>query len=94
MASAKINPQKSNLQKINLLKVYVQFLQTVLRGTINYVIIRKSTQMPNGRSGFDSQCSRFIKVWYMHLLTLNHHLQYAKRLFNIIARCIGRLLEF
>ena len=94
MTSAKINPQKSNLQKINLLKVYVQFLQTLLPGKINYVIIRKSTQMPNGRSGFDSQCARFIKVWYMNLLTLSHHLQYAKRLCNITARCIGRLLEF
>ena len=62
------------------------FCKPLLLGKINYVTLGQSTQIPNGRSGFNSQCSRFIKVWYMHLLTLNHPLQYAKRLCNIIAR--------
>ena len=62
------------------------FRKPLMPGKINYVTLGQSTQMPNGRSGFNFWCSRFIKAWYMDLLTLNHSLQYAKSLCNIIAR--------
>ena len=62
------------------------FFKPLMPGKINYATLGQSTQMPNGRSGFNFRCSRFIKVWYMHLLTLNHPLKYAKRQCNIIAR--------